>query len=83
MDSISRVKMYPVIVAWNVLEETLWKKYYIHKENSKTNSTLANRNLFASEHNKVHSTQNGCALQAGVGSHSYGQRATAIRMGSL
>lgn len=83
MDSISRVKMYPVIMAWNVFEETLWKKYYIHKENSKTNSTLANGNLFAAEHNKGHSTQNGCALWAGVGSHNYGQRAITIRMECL
>lgn len=44
-----------------------WKKYYIHKENSKTNSTRALRNLLTSEHNKVHSTQNGCDLRAGAG----------------
>lgn len=56
-----------------------WKKYYIHKENSKTNSTRALRNLLTSEHNKVHSTQNGCDLRAGVRSCSNVQGAVTVR----
>jgi hypothetical protein len=69
----SRARMYPVIVAYNVFEETFWKKYCIHKVNSKTNNMLASRKLFAYEQNKVDLTQTGCTLLAGVRPHNYGQ----------
>lgn len=61
--SISRAKMPSLLLRLKMFSRDFWKKYYIHKENSKTNSTRALRNLLTSEHNKVHSTQNGCDLR--------------------